>query len=130
MKEVWKNIFDFIGYQVSNFGRIRSLKTYKILKQHSRGNGYMSVNLSHHGKRFNFSIHRLVAEAFIPNPDNLPEVNHKDENKFNNNVTNLEWCDRKYNINYGTAIQRMLESKKNKSRKTVLIFNFNVFKGL
>lgn len=127
MKEIWKNIFDFIGYQVSNFGRIRSLKTYKILKQYNRGNGYMFVRLFHHGKHFNLSVHRLVAEAFISNPDNLPEVNHKDENPSNNNVTNLEWCDRKYNANYGTAIQRMLKSRRINQGKTVLNFNFNAF---
>ena len=127
MKEIWKNIFDFIGYQVSNFGRIRSLKTYKILKQYNHRNGYMFVSLSHHGKHFNLYIHRLVAEAFIPNPDNLPEVNHKDENPSNNNVNNLEWCNRKYNANYGTAIQRMLKSRRINQGKTILNFKFNVF---
>lgn len=127
MKEIWKDIFEFIGYQVSNFGRIRSLKTYKILKQYNRGNGYMFVRLFHHGKHFNLYVHRLVAKAFIPNPNKLPCVNHKDENRSNNEVNNLELCDRKYNINYGTAIQRMLKSRRISQGKTILNFNFNVF---
>lgn len=64
------------------------------------------VRLRKNGEQRRYSVHRLVAETFIENPNNLPEVNHKDENKLNNSVENLEWCDRVYNINYGTAHER------------------------
>ena len=75
------------------------------MKQHIRG-GYYSVVLSKNGILKIFKVHRLVAQAFIPNPNNYKEVNHKDENKANNVVTNLEWCDRKYNQNYGTRTEK------------------------
>ena len=92
-------------YLVSNFGRVISLKNTRgfprkepiVLKTWSAGNGYECVALKN-GKKHN--VHRLVAEAFIPNPQNLSEVNHKDKNKFNNHVDNLEWCTRQYNVNY------------------------------
>lgn len=107
-------------YEVSNLGRVKSLdyrRTGKerILKpgRHSKksGNTYYQVHLYKGGKMNVKLVHRLVAEAFIPNPDNLPEVNHKDENKFNNCVENLEWCTAKYNVNYGTARERMKEKR-------------------
>lgn len=113
--EVWKNISikdyeDF--YQVSNLGRVRSVDKVdslgrlirgKIKASTNNGNGYLVVNLKNNGKQKMVTIHRLVAEAFIPNPYNLPQINHKDENKLNNKVENLEWCDAKYNNSYGTA---------------------------
>lgn len=103
-KEYWKPVVGYEGhYQVSNFGRVKSIKFGKeiILKQNIRG-GYYIVNLSKNGIVKTYLVHRLVAEAFIDNTDNLPQVNHKDENKLNNNVDNLEWCTHEYNINYGT----------------------------
>ena len=107
-KEIWKDKKDYEGhYQVSNCGRVKSIKFGKeiILKQNIR-NGYYYVFLSKNGIVKKYYVHRLVAEAFIDNPDNLPQINHKDENKLNNSVENLEWCDTKYNVNYGTALTR------------------------
>lgn len=89
-------------YQISNTGKVKGLKRNKILKPILQRSGYYYVDLQ--GKRR--LVHRLVAEAFIDNPDDLPEVNHKDEDKVNNSVENLEWCDSKYNANYGTRNKR------------------------
>lgn len=102
MDEVWKSIND--RYSVSNFGNVKSNYANKerILKPYKNHDGYLMIDLRSPGKRKSISVHRLVAQAFIPNPDNLPEVNHKDENKTNNYVDNLEWCTTEYNCNYGT----------------------------
>ena len=113
MKEIWKDKKDYEGhYQVSNWGRIKSIKFGKerILKQNIRC-GYYYVNLYKNNIKKQYPVHRLVAEAFIDNPDNLFQVNHRDENKLNNNVDNLEWCDAKYNINFGTCIERRSKKK-------------------
>ena len=99
MKEIWKEITEYEGlYWVSNLGHVKN-KYDKILIPEIRS-GYYSVDLCKNGKHKKHRIHRLVAEAFIPNPDNLPQVNHIDENKVNNNVDNLEWCDNTYNTHY------------------------------
>lgn len=108
-KEVWKEIPGFEGkYMASNYGRIKSIiHKEHILKQLKTKDGYMSLKLVR--KDFSvkrFGVHRLVAMAFLDNPNNFPMVNHKDEDKTNNCVSNLEWCDAKYNINYGTGIKR------------------------
>lgn len=114
MEEIWKDVVGCEGYQVSNFGRVKSLKyrnkcEERILKQtKNKVTGYYMVNIC--GKTR--SVHRLVAQALIPNPHNLPQINHKDEDKTNNHVENLEWCDRKYNVNYGTSIQRAKQHRK------------------
>ena len=89
---------------------MRTIKTGVDLKPIKNRYGYMYVNLRKDGVTKQQYIHRLVAQAFIPNPNNLPEVNHKDEDKTNNNVKNLEWCDRKYNINYGTRTAKFYET--------------------
>ena len=121
--EIWKDIEGYEGlYQVSNKGRIKSLN-YKrtgkegILKGKADKNGYLIVFLYKNRKPKPFLIHRLVAEAFIPNVNDLPEVNHIDENKENNHVENLEWCTRKYNMNYGTRTKRSVENRKGKKHK-------------
>lgn len=103
MKEVWKEIIEYPNYQVSDNGRIRNIKTNKILKPSVNSNGYLRVTLSKNGKAKQFSVHRLVAGAFIPNDSNYPQVNHKDENKQNNNINNLEWCDNRYNTRYSNS---------------------------
>lgn len=103
MQEVWKDIKGYEGlYQISNTGKVKGLKRNKVLKPILQRSGYYYVDL----QRKRRLVHRLVAEAFIDNPDNLPEVNHKDEDKVNNSVENLEWCDSKYNANYGTRNKR------------------------
>lgn len=106
MNELWKN---FYNYQVSNFGQVRNTKTKRILKQHINEHGYLIVALRIDGKTKWYRVSRLVADLFIPNPDNLPEVNHKDENKLNNHANNLEWCNRNYNVHYGTGLDRMID---------------------
>lgn len=100
-------IKDYENYEVTTTGEVINTKTGKVLKGQKDKDGYLKVQLCKNGKVKIFLIHRLVAQAFIPNPDNLPCVNHKDENKTNNTVENLEWCTHKYNINYGTAIERI-----------------------
>ena len=129
MKEIWKDIYfkengktiDYKGlYQISNLGRIKSLKRKyttgnKILKYHKNNNGYCYIDLCKNAETKKFLIHRLVAINFIPNLNNYLEVNHIDENKENNCATNLEWCDREYNNNYGTRKKR--QSEKIRGRK-------------
>ena len=124
IEEVWKDVVGFEGiYQVSNTGIVRRIypnktKTLKQCKAGGRTNKeYLYVNMSANGKYRSSSVHRLVAEAFIPNPKGLPQVNHKDEDKFNNCADNLEWCDASYNNRYGTKISRGVNTmKKYKSR--------------
>lgn len=127
MEEIWKDVVGYEGlYKVSNLGRVKSLSRLIIisnyhkqsddiiLKQKINVTGYNVVNLSKNGCYKTKFVHRLVAEAFIPNPNTLPQINHKDENKLNNCVNNLEWCTGKYNANYGTRNER---SSKHKMKK-------------
>ena len=112
MKELWSEINGYDGkYLISNMGRVMSTKKWDVnlrqyvdcdavLKPMDNGNGYLYVKLLQHQKRKNVYIHRLVAEAFIPNPDNKKYVNHKDYDITNNNVDNLEWCTASENIQY------------------------------
>ena len=115
-EEVWKDIEEYEGlYQVSNKGRVKSLKFGKerILKPAKNDGGYLFVYIFKNGKRKMCLVHRLVAQAFIPNPQNLPQINHRDEVKTNNSVQNLEWCTAKYNSNYGTHNQRSADKRTN-----------------
>lgn len=116
MDEKWVDINGYEGeYQVSNFGNIRSLdrndrfgrfiKGIKI-SQRAQKSGYMFVKLRSNGVQKTFRVHRLVAEAFCSNENNLPEVNHKDEDKQNNRADNLEWCTRSYNNSYGSGLAK------------------------
>lgn len=108
MEEIWKDIKGYEGlYQVSNFGRIKSIK-----RKNTKG-GIRKLNVDKYGYNYiilynydiikTLKVHRLVAKAFIPNPNNLPQINHKDKNRKNNRVDNLEWCDVTYNIQYSHA---------------------------
>lgn len=120
--EEWRNIEGYSDYMVSNLGRVKSLKynKEKILKPATHTKGYLCVALCKNSKMQTFKVHRLVAQAFIPNTDNLPQVNHINEDKSDNRVDNLEWCDASYNINYGTGIQRRSTTNTNGKRaKTV-----------
>lgn len=111
--EIWKTIEGFENYSVSTYGRVRKTKTKKIMHQQIN-NGYLYIRLNKDNKRVPLRVHRLVAQAFIPNPDNCPCVNHKDENKTNNCVENLEWCTHKYNLNYGTIRERIASAQPNR----------------
>lgn len=124
MIEVWKDIKDYEGfYQVSNLGRVKSLSRSihdsrgymvhlkeKIKKPSFDKNGYPQIGLCKNGTVITRKIHRLVAEAFISNPENKPEINHKDEDKTNNCVSNLEWVTEKENVNYGYGAKRRAKS--------------------
>lgn len=121
--EEWRPVVGYEGlYEVSSFGRVRSLDKYKkqwrggkifvqgrIMQPKTKKNGYLGLILSKNGKQKNVLIHRLVAKAFIPNPHNLPCVNHKTECKTFNHFSALEWCDVSYNTKYGSGIKRTAE---------------------
>ena len=117
MQEIWRDIEGYEGlYQVSNKRRVKSLNyrhtgKEEVLKQGKTKKGYLLVCLSKGGKHKNYQVHRLVASAFISNPENYPVINHLDENASNNCIENLEWCTQKYNCNYGTRNERLSKSK-------------------
>lgn len=122
--EIWKDIYGYENkYQVSNIGNIRNIKTGKYLKVQTYKTGYCYIDLYNNGQPKKYLIHRLVAQAFIPNPYNLPYVNHKDCNPLNNNANNLEWCTQQYNVNYGDC----REKQASKTRKC--IYGINVKTG-
>lgn len=111
MVEIWKPIKGYEElYEVSDLGRVRSLRTGKEMKQRTGYDGYIRVALTKQGQQKSRLLHRLVAGAFVANPQELPEVNHKDEDKTNNLPKNLEWCTHRYNSNYGTRLERMAKT--------------------
>lgn len=148
MQEIWKDIDGTEGlYQVSNMGGVRSVNCVKTrkdgIKYEVKGknlksirlpSGYMYVNIYVGGRQKRFYVHRLVASAFIQNPDMFDQVNHKDENKQNNCVDNLEWCTSKYNNNYGTHIERSTKSKYSRGHTRIVLLTapkaFCIFKSV
>lgn len=127
MKEIWINIKRYENiYQVSNLGRVRRLNKWfgnryiddiHILKQSINKYGYCKVTLQKNGKKKMFSVHRLVAETFISNPSNLPQVNHKDGNKLNNNIWNLEWCTSHQNILHAVSTGLRVKTTNKKTKQ-------------
>lgn len=127
--EIWKPITGYEGlYEVSNFGNVRSLDIYDSMGRFRKGRlrkqqldgkkNYLTVMLSKKGVTKRVIVHRLVAKEFVGNPLNLPEVNHKDECKTNNNADNLEWCDHTYNNNYGSKLESFKGSKNPQAKLT------------
>lgn len=148
-KEIWKDIKGYEGlYQVSSKGNVRSLDRMvnspngmrmskgRILKQCKCGS-YSKVTLSKSSRVKSYDVHPLVAKAFIPNPNNYPQINHKNENRYDNRVENLEWCTPKYNANYGTRNKRAAEKHripckleiKQKLGHPVVAYKDNIFVG-
>lgn len=129
MDEIWKDVIGYEGlYRVSSLGSVKSVTRYvktvhkgyegsrlikeRVLKPYLGKHGYFILTMRKNGRYKTEEVHRLVALAFIPNPDDLPCVNHKDENKQNNSVDNLEWCTRAYNNNYGNRNKKISQSRK------------------
>lgn len=130
MEEVWKSIIGYDMYMVSNTGRVKSLNYRRsgkehILKARLGKRGYLRVGLCNKetGKQDTLTVHRLVAMAFIPNPENLPQVNHKDEDRLNNNADNLEWMTQKENLNYGDHNYNSKVTRMKKSNIFVYCYN-------
>ena len=117
--ETWRDVNGYDGsYQISNYGNVKSF------------NGYLFVTLYKNGKTKHYLIHRLVAEAFIPNPNGLPEINHKDENKENNSVENLEWCDRSYNMTYNNRHRKVGKKLHNRKDKSKIVCKYDLNNNL
>ena len=143
--EVWKDVAGYEGvYQVSNKGNVRSVARKdsigrkcggRMLKPGYDKDGYLRVNIYKNGKQKTRFIHRLVAGAFVPNPNGYSEINHRDENKVNNYANNLEWCTRECNVNHGTLIERSAQARSKKVKATnietneVITFNSTVEAG-
>lgn len=147
-KEIWKDVKGYEEYyEVNQYGVVKSkdrlveipdyqnahaycsgfsyVKPGRVMKQQLNIFGYLVVNLTKNKKQKGHFVHRLVADAFVPNNDNLPFINHKDENKTNNNASNLEWCTSEYNTNYGTCMERRKVTQRttNKNMKPVIAYN-------
>jgi hypothetical protein len=136
--EIWKDVVGYEGlYQVSNLGRVKSLDRVIIRKDGRKdrikgrmlkfynNKGYLYVDICKNGACKKCKVHRLVLQSFSSNPNNLPFVNHKDENKLNNRLCNLEWCDAKYNVNYGTCTERIRNSHISKIGRSIDMFDID-----
>lgn len=104
-QNIFYTIKDFDNYKIDKCGNIYSVKTHKLLKPHL-SYGYYAITFIKEGKQYHKYLHRLLAETFIPNPNNYPCINHRDENKLNNKLDNLEWCSYKYNNSYNNLNKR------------------------
>jgi len=141
MTEIWKDIPDFPGYEVSNMGRVKSIdrkvwspanKSFSLIKGQIRildltGKKYAQIGLGIDGRQYKRLVHRLVAITFIDNPDNLPEVNHKDCNKLNNSVDNLEWVDRFGNARHAKENGKYSGFPKGESKSNAILTKEAVF---
>lgn len=136
MKEIWKDVSGYEGlYQVSNLGRIKSSERHgnfnknHILIGGKDTKGYRVVSLTKNGKGLTKKVHRLVAQAFILNPKNLPQINHIDGNKQNNTIKNLEWCDNAYNYKHSVQnklrINSIKELKKLAKKREKKVYQYN-----
>lgn len=120
MNEIWKPVVGFEGlYEVSNLGNIKSLNycrtgQKKILKCLRHISGYLQISLRKNNQSYKITIHKIVATAFVENPNNYTEINHKDEDKTNNSANNLEWCTHKDNCNYGSRTERTIRTRNEK----------------
>ena len=141
IKEEWRPVKGYEGlYEVSNLGRVKTLQrvyhcgnhhSYRMVDEHIMKpvkikGGYLRIALSNGCKRSSHLIHRLVAEAFIQNPDNLPTINHKDCNPSNNFVDNLEWCSQQYNNRYGDRIEKVRKKTLNHPKRSKIVLQFNL----
>lgn len=140
MKEEWRPCKGFEPfYEVSNTGKVRSVAIWsdkyqriikrpviKLKQQETTKDGYKRVLLCHYGKHYHCAVHRLVAQAFIPNPKELPCVNHKDENTQNNSADNLEWCTWEYNSNYGTLPSRISKRMQTDHPTAKTVFQYGI----
>ena len=138
---IWKHIEDFPNYKINNYGNVLNIKRNKTIKEDlSNGRGYINVTLYKNGKSYRKVVHRLVAEAFIPNIENKPQVNHIDGNKHNNFVGNLEWVSQSENMKHAFKIgleehgmknkKHKLESKNKMRKKIICIENGKIYNGL
>ena len=118
--ETFVKIEGFEKYEVSNLGKVRNIKSGRMLKPHLNHNGYLKHHLYRHDKQKELFLHRILAIAFIDNPGKKPQVNHIDENKLNNDLSNLEWCTGRENLVHGTRTKRVAEklSKINGTSRT------------
>ena len=129
--ETFVKVVGFDNYEVSNLGKIRNIKSRRVLKPQLRRDGYLMHGLWKNNKKKHLLLHRIVATAFIDNPEEKPQVNHIDENKLNNNLSNLEWCTARENIVHGTRTKRSAEKCSQKVIQLDLNDNvLNVFKSM
>lgn len=119
--EIWKTITDYPNYQVSNYGNVKNIRFNRILKCTITPYGYKVCSLGKNKFYKPYFVHRLVASAFVDNPNNYPCVNHKDENKLNNNSNNLEWCTQTYNHNYGYNVRFGYSNDKIKLKDNIIV---------